>query len=238
MENGINSIIVWGDSILKGVVSGENESKRFEIIENDSLTLANKSLNLEIINKSVFGSFLSKIQRTQLRDINKGLTVDACIIESGGNDSDYDWALVSQDPDAPHTTRCPLPDFERILLEMVNAARNANITPILMTAPPLVCPWWFKNICIGQNQAAIEKFVGSDIYSLYRRQELYSLKIAECARTNGVQLVDMRAAFLETSDYTQLICKDGIHPNLKGYEFMATVWEKELPKIKKEPLDK
>ena len=38
MENGINSIIVWGDSILKGVVSGENVSKRFEVIENDSLT--------------------------------------------------------------------------------------------------------------------------------------------------------------------------------------------------------
>ena len=31
-----------------------------------------------------------------------------------------------------------------------------------------------------------------------------------------------------------LMCKDGIHPNEDGHRFMASVWEKELPKIKKE----
>lgn len=234
MENNIKSIIVWGDSILKGVMSGESASKRFEIVDENSLKIASEKLGIEIINKSVFGSFLSKTQRIQLRDLNKGTTADACIIESGGNDCDYDWALVSENPDIAHNTRCPLPDFMRILDEMVVAARNAKITPILMTMPPLVGDWWFENICIDQNRSAIEKFVGKDIYSLYRRHELYSLKIAEYARVHNVFLVDMRQAMLEHSDYRTLMCKDGIHPNLEGYKYMATVWERELPKVKKE----
>ena len=49
-----------------------------------------------------------------------------------------------------------------------------------------------------------------------------------------ITFVDMRLAMLESENYRNLMCRDGIHPNADGYAYMAGIWEKELPKIKKE----
>ena len=238
----ISSIIAWGDSILKGVVSG-GDSKRFEITENDSLSIACRKLNISFINKSVFGSFMTKTRHTQDKSIRamqgRGEHLpDIGIIESGTNDSDYDWAAVSRDPEGPHKMRCPLEEFMHLMEEAVNTARQNKITPVIMNANPLVGDWWYKNICIGNDEAAIKKFLeknySGDIYSLYRNQELFALKAAALARCLGVQFIDMRSEFLAHKNYRKLICLDGVHPNQAGYDFMAKIWEREIPKLHKE----
>ena len=110
MENGINKISAYGDSILKGAVTGTGSGHLFDIIEDSSLVLASKSMGFELNNNSVFGSVVSKTQRRLNRDLEKGIECDLAIIESGGNDCDYDWAFVSgTDPKdfgtlAPRTT--------------------------------------------------------------------------------------------------------------------------------------
>jgi acyl-CoA thioesterase I len=267
MKNGINSIVVYGDSILKGVVTGTSD-KRFEIVEENSLSLAGKSLGLEITNKSVFGNIITKGKKTLDFDIEKGRigkrSFDAAIIESGGNDCDHDWVSMSKDPSNPPGHRTPLPEFIEAIDYMVTKFRSFKITPVLMTCPPLVADRYFKNICISANEKVVSTFLGGDIFHLYRTQELYSLALADYARSNDVQLVDMHRAFLEAEydlsgsfctlhsmgtvpdsqscpaitdagpQWSHLMCADGIHPNLDGYKFMAGVWEQELPKLKKE----
>ncbi len=233
MENGISRVVVWGDSILKGILSG-GDSKRFEITDENSLKLAGEALGLEIINKSVFGSSLPKTRRTQEKSLNAGITADLAIIESGGNDADYDWEAVCQRPTEAHLQRCPIDEFVRLLDEMIKTCRNYKITPLMITLPPLVTEWWFNNICIGHDENTIRNFIRGDTGILYRNQELYSNTCAEYARVNCVQLIDMRSHFLRHPDYKSLMCKDGIHPNLEGYKFMAEIWKNELPKIKKE----
>jgi Lysophospholipase L1 and related esterases len=238
MQNNINSVIVWGDSILKGVVSSGN-SKEFEVTEENSLAIAGRNLGIDIINKSVFGSFMTKTRRTQDKNIRAGYTADIGIIESATNDCDYDWDAVSQNPDGEHLQRCPLDEFSRLLREAVNIARSNKITPIIATSTPLVGDWWFKNICIGNDEVAIKKFIANktkscDIYWLYRNQELFSMTAAKIAIEMGVQLVDLRYEFLKLPDYRNFMCPDGVHPNEEGYKFIATVWERELPLLKKE----
>ena len=163
---------------------------------------------------------------------------DIGIIESGTNDSDYDWAAVSQNPDGEHSQRCPLPEFLALMEEAVAVARQNKITPVIMNANPLVGDWWFKNICIGNSEAAIRKFLqkkhSDDIYCLYRNQELFALSAAALARRLNVQFIDMRSEFLAHKNYRELICLDGVHPNQAGYEFMAAIWEREIPKLQKE----
>ena len=99
MKNGINKISAYGDSILKGAVTGTDSGHLFDIIEDSSLVLASKALGFELNNQSVFGSIVSKTQRRLNRDIEKGIFSDLAIIESGGNDCDYDWTQVSSFPD-------------------------------------------------------------------------------------------------------------------------------------------
>ena len=60
------------------------------------------------------------------------------------------------------------------------------------------------------------------------------MHIVKCCYKNNVQFVDMRLAMLEAENYRNLMCRDGIHPNKDGYAYMSGIWEKELPKIKKE----
>ena len=238
----VTSIIAWGDSILKGVVSG-GDSKRFDITEKDSLSQACAALGIELANKSVFGSWMTKTRRTQDRSLRNGASAQIGIIESGTNDSDYDWSAVSANPDAKHLQRCPLDEFSRLMEEAVSVARQNKITPVIMIPTPLVPEWWLNNICIGNDEAAIIKFINKKYLQdqkaaaamrLYQNQELFSLKAAAIARALGVQIVDIRSEFLAHPNYKSLMCLDGVHPNQAGYDFMARIWKREIPRLQME----
>ena len=230
----VTSIIAWGDSILKGVVSG-GDSKRFDITEKDSLSQACAALGIELANKSVFGSWMTKTRRTQDRSLRNGANAQIGIIESGTNDCDYDWSAVSANPDAEHLQRCPLDEFSRLMEEAVSVARQNKITPVIMIPTPLVPEWWFNNICIGNDEAAILKFLKAEKVAaamrLYQNQELFSLKAAAIARALDVQIVDIRSEFLAHPNYKTLMCLDGVHPNQAGYDFMAQIWKREMPRL-------
>ena len=259
----VTSIIAWGDSILKGVVSG-GDSKRFDITEKDSLSQACAALGIELANKSVFGSWMTKTRRTQDRSLRNGASAQIGIIESGTNDSDYDWSAVSANPDAEHLQRCPLDEFSRLMEEAVSVARQNKITPVIMIPTPLVPEWWLNNICIGNDAAAIIKFINKKYLQdqdcaakkncsqdqkaaadgdclqdlkraaamrLYQNQELFSLKAAAIARSLNVQPVDVRSEFLAYPNYKTLMCLDGVHPNQAGYDFMAEIWKREMPRL-------
>ncbi len=234
MKNGIEKISVYGDSILKGAVTGTESGHLFDIIEDSSLVIASKKLGFELNNQSVFGSIISKTQRRLNRDLEKGIVGDLAIIESGGNDCDYDWTLVSQNPGAEHFPRTTLDDFCTKLDEMVNAVRLNKITPLIMTMPPLVQDRWFSHICEGQNKDEILKVCEQNPYKLYQNHEAYNLCLLEYAYKNNVQIVDMRKEFLLAKNNRDLMCLDGIHPNQEGYKFMAGIWISELPEIEKE----
>lgn len=249
----VTSIIAWGDSILKGVVSG-GDSKRFDITEKDSLSQACAALGIELANKSVFGSWMTKTRRAQDRSLRNGASAQIGIIESGTNDSDYDWSAVSANPDAEHLQRCPLDEFSRLMEEAVSVARQNKITPVIMIPTPLVPEWWLNNICIGNDEAAIVKFIArkygledgdqkaaagdcsqdlkrAAAMRLYQNQELFSLKAAAIARSLNVQIVDVRSEFLAHPNYKTLMCLDGVHPNQAGYDFMAEIWKREMPRL-------
>lgn len=250
----VTSIIAWGDSILKGVVSG-GDSKRFDITEKDSLSQACAALGIELANKSVFGSWMAKTRRTQDRSLRNGASAQIGIIESGTNDCDYDWSAVSANPDADHLQRCPLDEFLRLMEEAVSVARQNKITPVIMIPTPLVPEWWFNNICIGNDEAAIVRFITKKYLQnqncaadgdclqdlkraaamrLYQNQELFSLKAAAIARSLNVQIVDIRSEFLAHPNYKSLMCLDGVHPNQAGYDFMAEIWKREMPRLRVE----
>lgn len=244
----VTSIIAWGDSILKGVVSG-GDSKRFDITEKDSLSQACAALGIELANKSVFGSWMTKTRRTQDRSLRNGASAQIGIIESGTNDSDYDWSAVSANPDAEHLQRCPLDEFLRLMEEAVSVARQNKITPVIMIPTPLVPEWWLNNICIGNDAAAIVKFIArkyglqdgdqkasqdqkaAAAMRLYQNQELFSFAAANVARSLNVQIVDTRSEFLAHPNYKTLMCLDGVHPNQAGYDFMAEIWKREMPRL-------
>ena len=234
MENGINSVLVFGDSILKGAVTGTETGHLFDVIEENSLAIASKKLGFELNNQSVFGNIITKGQRKLNKMMERGEKADIAIVEFGGNDCDYDWATVNASPEQPHEPRVVLTEFLRILNEMVSKLRENKITPVLMTMPPLVGDRWFEHVSRDQDKDNILRFVDYDPYKLYRNHETYNNALVKFAYEHHVQFVDMRMAMLLADDYRDLMCMDGIHPNPAGYKYMSEVWIGELPKLRKE----
>jgi len=230
----MKKIGVWGDSILKGATTTPGSDHLFDIVEDSSLVIASRNLGFELYNDSVFGSILTKTQRRLNRYFEKGNTCDIAILESGGNDCDYDWALVSASNGdySAIAPKVPLEDFLRIWDEMVNLCLEKGVTPVIMTMPSLVGDRWYDHICINQNKSEIDRFLGENPSDkLYRNHELYNACLVEYCHKKGVKMVDMRKAMLSSPDFRSLMCLDGIHPNEAGYKYMATVWEKELPEL-------
>lgn len=229
----IKSIIAWGDSILKGVVSN-GDSRDFEITPNNSLALVGSKLGIQIMNKSIYGATIQKLRRTQQKNFRAGIVAEFGLIESGSNDCDYEWGDVCKNPGAPHKHKCPLSEFSAILEEMILDARQNKITPVVVTPPPLVAKWWFKNICIGFDENILLNFLDGEIANLVRSQESYSDAAKQVAHTLNAQVIDVRAEFASLGDVEKLMCFDGIHPNENGHEFMARIFEREFPRLQKE----
>lgn len=53
---------------------------------------------------------------------------------------------------------------------------------------------------------------------------MFSYAIKDIAREQGVDLVDVRQKFLESTDFSFLMCEDGIHPNEKGEQIIVSAF--------------
>ena len=219
MKNVIQSVGVWGDSLLKGVVFDDLKGK-YETLKNSLAAQCAKLLGLRVDNNSRFGATVTKGCQTLTRALDRGVECDAIVIEYGGNDCDYNWAEVAHDPDGSHTPNTPLDAFKRILRDMITAVRQKGIQPVLMSLPPLDAGRYFDWITrTGLNKENILRFLG-DIGHIYRHQERYSIAVTNLAMEQRCHYIDVRDAFLAQPDLGRLLCSDGIHPNDNGHRIM------------------
>lgn len=221
-------LVVFGDSILKGVITIPNSGKLFDTTENDSLSLARKELGFELDNRSIYGNITSKgLVKLQkyLEKCSAGEqeAADFCIIEFGSNDCDYDWGTLVQ--------KVPLADYLENLSQMVSLCRANKVTPLMMGLIPYVCDDWFKTIIKGQDEAAILKFLGGTAETLGKNQLIYKNAQADFVKKNNVQFLDPWELF---QGHKELMCYDGIHPNENGYQKLSQAWVSFLSEVKKE----
>lgn len=213
-------VIVWGDSVAKGVVYDE-ERGRYVLSPTTAAAIAGERLGLEIVNRSRMGATVAEGERMMNADLARGLTADMAIIEYGGNDCDFDWRAVSEAPDAMHAPKTPAPLFETKLRRMIATVADAGIEPMLVTLPPIVAGRYFDFISRGGIDAGnILRWLG-DKDHIYRYHERYSALIARIARDCGCRLLDLRSEFLALWNSERLFCFDGIHPNEEGQKFMG-----------------
>ncbi len=211
----IKSIVVLGDSVAKGVVF--NAEKRRYIFSKEGFikTLADK-LKGSVQNLAKFGMTSSHGQKL-LTDRVHEIDPDLVLIEYGGNDCDYDWDAVAQDPTLPHQPNTPPLQFARQLHDMVMSVHRNGKVPVLMNLPPLHAQRYFDWFTQQEPTRVrnIRTWLG-DVSKIYWWQEKYSYLIEHVARQTQTRLIDVRGAFLSLPRYSDYICVDGIHPNEAG----------------------
>ncbi len=193
------------------------------MLENPPIVGLAQTYGLDIHNSSMFGSTISKGIKLLQRAISRGLSCEIALIEYGGNDCDYPWAEIAENPTGEFSPNTPLDVFADGLQKMVETLRAKKIQPIMMTLPPIDSIRYFTHICrTGLNKEAILSWLKGDIQSIARFQELYSLKVNAIAKQTETVLIDVRSAFLQRRDYASLICEDGIHPTQEGHLLIAS----------------
>lgn len=211
-------IIIWGDSILKGIVFDESE-KRYKILQENCIHRFELATKCKITNHACFGMTAGKAVDRIKRSLERTplLSTDIVLIEYGGNDCDYYWEKISEHPELHHDSKTPIKTFESRLLLIIESFKQFGITPFLMSLPPLEPFRYFDWISKNLNKENILRWLG-DINQIYRRQEAYNDIVVQTARINKLPLIDVRQNFLLSDQYSTMLCIDGIHPSEAGHK--------------------
>lgn len=220
------NLIAYGDSIMKGV---RYQDGKYSVSSFWEQTLRDH-LGLNVVNRSRFGCTIGKAlpfirKRTRGEDDEKSFV----ILEFGGNDCDYDWKAISDDPSARHLCKTPPEVFVAEYREAISLLRESGDHPVMLTLPPIDAERYLNFICRdGKSRANILKWLGS-VFSIERWQKTYSELIQQIAREEQVDLIDLRAEFLASGkDLKTLICDDGIHPSEEGQKLICSILSRKL----------
>lgn len=213
---------VYGDSILKGVQINP-VNMRYHVDNHIDIDMISRENDIEIENFSKFGCTVTKAETIVTGNLEKGILCDTIIMDLGGNDCDFKWNEVAENPDAEHKPNTPIDIFAETYHKIIKMLKENNILPILTTLPPLEPQRFFDWFCKGLNKENVLKWLGS-VNTIYRYQEMYSREVEKIACEENVPLVDLRGAFLKNFRVDNLLCEDGTHPNTEGQKVITSAF--------------
>lgn len=216
----IENVGLFGDSILKGIQINP-ENKKYYVDNNIDLNKLREQYSIEVKNYSSFGCTVTKGSKVLKQRLEKNIECDAIIMDYGGNDCDYNWKAISENPTGMHMPNTPLELFVETYCDIIDTLIKKGIQPILTTLPPLEPQRFFKWFCEDLNKSNILMWLG-EINNIYKHQEEYSKAIEKIAFQKKVPLIDLREGFLKFGNTGALLCEDGTHPNTLGQKIITS----------------
>lgn len=216
-------IAALGDSITKGVVL--NDQNRYSAADQCFLDIISNELDLRIDNYGKFGCTVSYGNNVLERHTADIADSDYTFIEYGGNDCDFDWIKIAQDPHGEHKARTPLEEFTEELSSLVAKIKGLGSIPVLITLPPILSDTYFSffsRSMSDEQKNNIKEWLGGDVGIITRWHESYNRALFQIANQTGTQIIDITTPFdTFRGDLTSLYCADGIHPNARGHKLIA-----------------
>lgn len=217
-------ICVLGDSVLRGVVYNEI-TKKYVFLKNNAVSGFADKCHVCVTNLSKFGNTVAKGFEKLKKVLVKENDYDAVLLEFGGNDCDYNWEAVIEQPYAHHDMNTTLPDFIATLTAMIHAIQTAGKKALVSNLPPINGERYFNWIAKGEKSRSenLMAFL-KDRTIIYRNQEFFSKTIEKITESTNAYLVDIRSKLLPIYSYQDYLCLDGIHPNEKGHGVIQEVF--------------
>lgn len=209
----------FGDSIGKGIVY-DKERGRYVPTENSFVRLVGEEEKIDIENFSRFGCTVTRGEQIVERNVPEIKSSDYVVLEFGGNDSDYNWKKIADDPDAEHSPNTPLSVFVETYKKVIGEIKKLGKIPVILNLPPVDARKYFRWVSNGVNGDNIMKWLGGDEIYIYRWHEMYNAAICDLSNSMNIPMIDIRSAFLVKRDYSDYLCEDGIHPNERGHKLI------------------
>ncbi len=227
-----NTIGIWGDSILKGIIFDENLKKYIPLKYCAVQILKDHFTDIEIKNHARFGNVITKGEAMIRKSIETGTVPDLAIIEFGGNDCDFNWSEVSADFQSEHFPNTTVELYREKMTNIVSMLKHNGSFPVIMNLPPISSDRYFDWFCQDKHTDAQRVLTWlREKNVIYRTQERYSHIADITAKDLNIPLMDIRNVFLGIRDYSEYLCIDGIHLNEKGQAMLGNTMIDELKKI-------
>lgn len=217
------NIAALGDSLTRGVVL--NSENRYSVLKGSFIDIISEKLNLSIKNYAKFGCTIGFGHNVIDRHSSDISATDVTFLEFGGNDCDFDWRGIADNPTSEHTPKTILDSFKVQFLSLIERVRNLGSKPIILSLPPIDSNAYFSFISRFMNEeqrANIVRWLGGDIDIITRWHETYNKALFEISESTGTPIIDITSPFENyNGDMMALMCSDGIHPNAQGHELIA-----------------
>ena len=217
------NIAALGDSLTRGVVL--NSENRYSVLKGSFIDIISEKLNLSIKNYAKFGCTIGFGHNVIDRHSSDISATDVTFLEFGGNDCDFDWRGIADNPTSEHTPKTILDSFKVQFLSLIERVRTLGSKPIILSLPPIDSNAYFSFISRFMNEeqrANIVRWLGGDIDIITRWHETYNKALFEISESTGTPIIDITSPFENyNGDMMALMCSDGIHPNAQGHELIA-----------------
>ncbi len=213
----MKKIKIYGDSILKGVMYNE-ELKRYKLFGYRYETLTENGIEVE--NNCKMGATIDEgleIMKSTLDDCDKDTVV---LLEYGGNDCNYNWSAVSDNPNGEFLPNTPEEKFVSTYMKLIEYARAKGATVAICTLVPIDSQKFMNWVSKGLNYDNILHWLG-DVEKISRWQAHYSALSELVAEKAHCHILDLRSIFKNKS-IKDLLGIDGMHPNNEGHSLIKT----------------
>lgn len=214
----LKSLCMFGDSVARGVILEESKN-RYSFLKDSFVNSFASATGVAIDNFSKFGCTATKGLEIVRKHSDKLSEYDFVVLEFGGNDCNYDWSKIAEEPDAEHKPNSPLNQFTEYYARIIEDVREHGGRPVIMNLPPLDAERFFNWVSKGLSAENILRWL-NDVQHIFWWQEGYNSALSSLARKTKTPLIDIRSAFLKTPDYRKLLCEDGMHPNIEGHKLI------------------
>lgn len=224
-----------GDSIIKGVVLSNDTQltgiRRYQVSSQPLTERCAQLLHTDIINLGKFGCTAPaglKIAEHNAQQIAASTSV---LIEYGGNDSNYCWPQIAQNPHQQHLPYTTIHDFVNAYQSILAHVIAVGSIPIMLSLPPMDADKYFHFFSQGWNDTQKENvlsWLGGSTSHISTGHELYNIATHKIAKQANVKIIDITSSFLAERNYSDFLCEDGIHPNELGQSRIADIIANEL----------
>lgn len=226
MKTELKMVCGFGDSVMKGVVVDSGNSNidtvKYKISNMGFASRCCRNLGIKVENFARFGSTVEQGIKYVNRHADKIKESDYVIFEYGGNDCNYNWSDIANNPNGVHSPAVPLPNFVEYYSGLIDKVRSLGARPVLLSLPILDPEKFFRHLSKGLNSENILHWLNGSIMNLDRWHERYNMEIFRLGVTQRVPVIDITSVFLEKKNHADYLCEDGIHPNDEGHALIET----------------
>lgn len=216
-------IAALGDSLIKGVVL--NEKNRYSVLDNSFIEIISEEMDLYVENYAKFGCTVDFGCSVLERHGDEIASSDYTFLEYGGNDCDFNWMEIADDPESRHTPKTILESFRQKFLYLIYKVKELGSRPVIFSLPPIDSDLYFSFITRMMDQRQknnVKEWLGGDVNVIACWHESYNKVLFELAEKTASPMIDITTPFEEYKGrLKEVYCYDGIHPNLKGHQLIA-----------------